>query len=95
MRVIYKHRLSAIGGNTDSIRVRRGAKLLHVAAQRRSGVEIPMLWTEEDDEQPMAWLYIRSIHTGVAIPSECVYVGTVLLENGGHVTHYYHDTSIT
>lgn len=90
MKRIEKHRLSMIGGNTDSIRIRKGAKLLHIAVQARGGMEIPMAWFEVDDEQPMGWVYIRSIHTGVAIPEGAgEYVGTVLLEHGGHVTHYY------
>lgn len=93
MRTIHKHRLSPIGGNTDSIMTYVGAKVLHVDVQRRGDIEIPVLWVEVDDEQPTAWLYVRAIHTGVYVPSECKHVGTVLLDGGRHVTHYYVDTS--
>jgi hypothetical protein len=92
MRTIHKHRLSPIGGNTDSIRTHRGAKVLHVGVQLRSGIEIPMLWLEVDDEAPVEWLFIRSIHTGVYVPADCEHVGTVLLDGGSHVTHYYRNT---
>jgi predicted NUDIX family NTP pyrophosphohydrolase len=89
MRTIHKHRLSIIGGNIDSILTHKGARVLHVAAQRRGTAEIPMVWLEVDSDAPTAWLDIRSVHTGVVVQGDAEYVGTVLLDGGSHVTHYY------
>jgi hypothetical protein len=89
MKVIHKHRLSRVGGNTDALRIHEGARLLHVGVQKRAGVDVPVAWFEVDDTRPTVWLDIRSVHTGVYVGDTWAYMGTAIMDGGSHVTHYY------
>ena len=97
MNKIFKYRLPHVGGNEARMRVPMGFRPLHVAAQLREGRDVPMLWAIVDEDavkwEKFEWWVFRSVHSGVALGSECTpdrYVGTALLGPGGvHVTHYF------
>lgn len=88
--VVYKHHLAPHTG-TQSIVVPHCAKLLSVREQRN----IPCLWVEgnPDSKWPQKEIFIDAFETGthfeVSDDFSREFLGTVLLDSGAYVLHYY------
>lgn len=87
MKTIHKYELQARAG-VQSLKVRKGAKLLKIAEQ---GGKI-FAWYEVDTHQDWQQADFMLYETGALLAEfhdRCEYVDTLLLRNGVYVLHAY------
>lgn len=84
MRQIQKYVLN-LSGDT-SLYLPEGVVMLHVGLQH----EVPMIWLAVPEVVVKRKEYkITGFLTGGAVPYTACYIGTVLIDNGNFVVHYF------
>lgn len=84
---VFKYALPLVGRFT--LRLPAGSTLLHVGAQKNE----PVLWAAVNGDPPAAHETVHLVATVTGSPDDRLggaeYVGTVLLDKGEYVVHYF------
>lgn len=87
MRVVWKYPVGI--GYVTELRLPRGARVVHVAAQEDKRTVV-QLWVEHDpDALRVEGRLFEVLATGEGIPEDCTYVGTAVDHVRSLVWHVY------
>jgi hypothetical protein len=84
MKQVWKYRL-ALTSNAQSVLMPLGTQVLSLQLQ----LEEPVLWAKVYTEAPVVPRYFAFVGTGLSVPENSGYVGTLLLENGSRALHLF------